>query len=117
MELRLCSGSSWRNMSDSSEDEVFLLYCWAQEEEEEDARNVRTWVHDINTKRPVFGEHHHLFPDLLRDKTKFIQYFRMSQERFYELLNLIKPAIERQDTKFRKAISAEERLATCLRYE
>ncbi|KAF0708229.1 protein ALP1-like [Aphis craccivora] len=39
----------------------------------------------------------------------------MSQEKFYELLDMIRPDIEKQDTKFRLAIPSEERLVTCLR--
>ncbi|KAL5239434.1 hypothetical protein ACI65C_006844 [Semiaphis heraclei] len=40
----------------------------------------------------------------------------MSQEKFYELLDTIRPDIEKQDTTFTLAIPSEKRLATCLRY-
>ena len=40
----------------------------------------------------------------------------MSPERFQHLLDLVRPHIEKADTKFRKAISAAERLAITLRF-
>ena len=40
----------------------------------------------------------------------------MSPDRFDHLLSLVKPLIEKKDTTFRKAISAEERLAITLRF-
>nr|CAI5857616.1 unnamed protein product [Callosobruchus analis] len=44
-----------------------------------------------------------------------MKYFRMTQEKFFELLHRIKPLIEEHFTKFRQAISPEEKLATSLR--
>lgn len=41
---------------------------------------------------------------------------RMSPESFKYLLNVVGPAISKQDTKFRKAISASERLCLILHY-
>ena len=40
----------------------------------------------------------------------------MSPERFQHLLSLVKPLIEKKDTKFRKCISAAERLGLTLRF-
>ena len=40
----------------------------------------------------------------------------MSPDRFDALLNLVRPSIEKRDTVFRKAITAEERLALTLRF-
>ena len=40
----------------------------------------------------------------------------MSPERFQHLLDLVRPHIEKEDTKFRKAISAAEKLAITLRF-
>lgn len=59
-----------------------------------------------------------LLKDLLADKTSgfFKNFTRMSEEDFFLLLDCIKPRIERQDTSYRKAISAEERLALTLRF-
>lgn len=98
----------------SSEDEDLFLFC-LMESEEEEKRERQLWVHPINKKRDTFGEFHHLFPDLLKDNRKFFQYFRMSPEKFYELLNMLTPLIEKQNTNFRRPVSPEERLAVCLR--
>ena len=40
----------------------------------------------------------------------------MSPERFQHLLDLVRPHIEKEDTKFRKAISAAQRMAITLRF-
>lgn len=46
----------------------------------------------------------------------FFNYLRMNSDMFYALLEIIRPDIEKQDSRLRKAISAEERLAVTLRY-
>lgn len=101
--------------SDSEEEILFLATVIEAEEEEQRSKKKKMWAHEINSKRLIFGEHNHLFQDLLKDSKKFLKYFRMSQEKFYELLDIIRPDIEKQDTTFRLAIPSEERLATCLR--
>ena len=44
------------------------------------------------------------------------RYFRMSPDRFNHLLSLVEPLIKKSETKFRKPISAGERLAVTLRF-
>lgn len=75
----------------------------------------RIWVHNINMKRKLYGEFHTLFDDLLRDEAKFFQYFRMTHEKFFDLLNLLRSTIEKQNSTFRESIGATERLALSLR--
>lgn len=95
-------------------DEEFVALCVLGEEiERETRKKKRKWVHEINLKRQEYGEFHHLFPDLLEDEQKFFKYFRMSSEKFYDLLKILD--IQKQDTTFRKAISAEEKLALTLK--
>ncbi len=72
-------------------------------------------TYSINSKRQTLGEFHHLFDDLLKDDVKFFQNFRMSPEKFFELHSLICDDISKSNTKFRRAVSSEERLAVCLR--
>lgn len=43
-------------------------------------------------------------------------FLRMSSSNFENLLNLVAPFIQRKDTKFRKAISAQDKLALTLRF-
>ena len=97
---------SWE--SDDSDDEVLLLYAVVNKRE-------RKWVHKVNMKRREFGEFHHLMKQLRQDEVKFKEYFQMSSNQFEQLLSLIKDDIEKKEVNHRESISAEERLALCLR--
>ena len=66
-------------------------------------------------KRRESGEFHHLMKQLRQDEIKFKEYFRMSSNQFQQLLSLIKDDIEKKEVNYRDSISAEERLAFCLR--
>ena len=46
----------------------------------------------------------------------FKNFFQMKRSDFEVLLNLIAPKIKKEDTSFRRAISANERLAVTLRF-
>ena len=46
----------------------------------------------------------------------FYTYIRMSPERFDRLLGLVENSVTKEDTNFRKAISADKRLAVTLRF-
>jgi len=46
----------------------------------------------------------------------FKNYLRMENHTFYELLDLVRPFIEKQNTIMRESISAEESLVTTLRF-
>ncbi|XP_067133228.1 uncharacterized protein [Centruroides vittatus] len=50
------------------------------------------------------------------DKSGYYMYFRMSPERFDELLSKIGPLITRKNTTYRKSISPAEQLALTLRF-
>lgn len=103
-------------MSSSSDEELFAIACAFEDEEETNKkRKKRTWVHNINIKRKLYGEFHTLFDDLLRDEAKFFQYFRMTHEKFSNLLNMLRPHIEKNNSTFRESIESTERLALCLR--
>jgi hypothetical protein len=67
-------------------------------------------------ERPESGIFSHLYPDLLEDEEKFHDFFRMNIEQFYHLSQLVGEEIRKQNTKYRTAISPEERLAIFLRY-
>jgi len=91
-----------------SDDEVLLLYAVGNKRE-------RKWVHEVNMKRREFGEFHHLMKQLPLDEVKFKEYFRMSSNQFENILSHIKDEIEKKEVNYRESISAEERLALCLR--
>ena len=77
----------------------------------------RFWIRSIFKSRKTNGEFCNLIQELrTNDRQYFFRYFRMNPERFDHLLELVRPRIEKQNTRFRKAISAEERLALTLRF-
>lgn len=102
---------------DSSDEELYLLQILLSEElrQEKIKRRKRKWCHEICQKRKEFGEFHTLFKDLLDDEKKFFQYFRMSHEKYCELLEILRQDLQKQTTTFREPIKPEERLAICLR--
>ena len=60
------------------------------------------WVFGVFKNRDSYGVFTTLFEELKSDREYFFQYLRMSLDRFKHLLDLIRPAIEKSDTKFRK---------------
>ena len=70
----------------------------------------------ILNRRP-FGAFHSLVQEMASDDPKQLRKFlRMSGETFDELLHLVGPLIEKQDTTYKDSIPPEERLAVTLRY-
>ena len=77
----------------------------------------RTRVRKIYIKRREKGEYHALIQEMrLSDHDSFYKYFRMSPQRFDQLLAIVGPALTRQRTNFRSPISPGERLAVTLRF-
>jgi hypothetical protein len=74
-------------------------------------RKNKYWVHPITSQRLVKGQFHKLYEDLRAYPEKCFIYYRMSVTSFDELLDLIRPYITYQDTKWRKAITPTERLS------
>ncbi|KAH9636743.1 hypothetical protein HF086_007641 [Spodoptera exigua] len=50
------------------------------------------------------------------EEEDFQNYYRMKEACYDHLLQIVKPYLQKQDTRMRKAITAEERLADTLRY-
>lgn len=96
--------------SDSSDDEALLLFSLNNNNKQK-----RKWVHEVNMERKKFGEFHHLLKQIRKDELKFKEYFRMSMKQFDQLLSIIKKDIEKKELNLRESITAEERLAVCLR--
>jgi len=67
-------------------------------------------VHNISSRRDIFGEFRNLLDDLRKDEEMFWRYFRMSSDTFKYILKLIHTSIKKQNTNFRMSISPEERL-------
>ena len=72
-------------------------------------------VHPLWKDREIYGEYHHLAKDLKNYPRKFKGYYRMTNETFEYLLQLVGPAIRKETTNFKKPISPAERLTITLR--
>lgn len=97
---------------------LYLMYLSTNIIEQENARSVRTmWTRSIfsEEKRLLHGCGNTLFLELEGDISKFFNYFRMTPNMFYRLLNLIENKIEKQHI-IRTPISSKSRLAITLRY-
>ncbi|XP_063812585.1 uncharacterized protein LOC135050225 isoform X2 [Pseudophryne corroboree] len=68
------------------------------------------WVHPLTSQRFSKGQFHLRYGDLRTCPKRFFNYFKMSVGTFDELLEHLRPALIRSDTKMRLAISPEERL-------
>lgn len=84
--------------------------------EEEKRKKRRYWVHNLWKAREEEGEFHTIFSRLKDDQEKFIKYFRMSIPKFLNLLEILGTDIQRHNSKWRRTVSPEERLAVTLRY-
>ena len=72
------------------------------------------WVHPINNMWAEKGEYKVLYPDLRQYEDRFFVMYRMTIDKFDELLQMVTPLIEKQNTKYREAVSPEERLVVTL---
>jgi hypothetical protein len=73
-------------------------------------------------RKPWFSHHdeqgafNNLLPELEVDDHSYRGFLRMSKQQFDNLVTLVGPVVERQNTHFRSAISPGERLAVTLRF-
>jgi hypothetical protein len=81
-------------------------------------RRRRTlWQRDWVKGRLEFGAYNALLAELRKtDPTSAKNFLRMDDVAFQELLQLVRPLIEKQSTRMRRSIPAEERLALTLRF-
>ena len=97
--------------SSSSEDDFVVLSLMKKKRK----RKREYWVHPLLTDRKQLGtfqttyKKQRLYPD------RFKVAFRMTVPQFDDLLAKLEPHIQKKNTNFREAISAEQRLAVCLR--
>ena len=80
-------------------------------------RNRTVWTRDWIKNRMKQGAYHQLLQELrLTDKPSYQHFLRMDIESFEEILEVISPLIQKQDTCMRQAIPPAERLALTLRF-
>lgn len=113
-------------LTDQQEEAILLgllaSSCLAMHEEHKTSmkqrrRQRRWWVRPSLQEREKLGHANQLLP-LLRDRDVeyYREYIRMPPRTFDTLLHLLRPHIQKKDTNFRKAISAEHRLVQTLRF-
>lgn len=76
----------------------------------------RWWMTSALKSREIYSATDFLHDLNKEDGANFNNFCRMSSSTFNNLLEMISPSIEKQDTNYRKAIPANERLAITLRY-
>ena len=101
---------------DELEDELLLSILIRRRKRRRKSLKRSTWVRDMFRKRELAGFYHTIFVELKTDREYFYRHLRMSPERFGHLLGLIKNQIKKTVPRFRKPISAEERLLITLRF-
>ena len=78
-------------------------------------KHHRYWVHPINQSHQQFGEFHTHYQDLRKYPDRFYTYYRISTEQFDYILAQIEHLIYKPNTNWWCCVSAEEKLAMCIR--
>ena len=97
----------------ANEESMLLLLLLSRMRNRRNPRRV--WVHEIFQNKE-FSEYNTLVRELSSHEDKFFQYFRMSEDQFETLLEMVKPDLTKITTQFRSPVGARERLALCLRW-
>ena len=75
-------------------------------------RQRRYWIHSTMVARQGLGEYHCLIQELRVDPERFHMYFRRNPcMHLIHYWLMVEPLIMKQNTNFRKALTAGERLA------
>jgi len=97
--------------STSSDEDFFLLESVSLKKS-----HCKKATHEINVARRVYGEYHHLFPDLRKDRKRFSEYVRMQVETFDYILTKVESRLMKMWCNLHtQPILPEERLVVCLR--
>lgn len=95
---------------------VAIIAVILTEKERSTKRKRKQWVKDWIQKRRWFG-HENLIAELeLSSSSHYTNYLSMDSSSFGELLGMVSPLIQRNDTVMRDAISPNQRLYATLRY-
>ena len=80
-------------------------------------RNGRSWVKPHIREHDNLGAYVSLVESLRNgEPDEFVKFLRLTPHQFDYVLQKIAPIIARNDTRFRKCVGAEERLAITLRF-
>ena len=102
---------------DTSDEEDLALLLLAEAEEVHMKKRRTVWVRQHFQMRPVLGEFHTTFQNLIDhpDEKVFFNYMRMSYDSYKGLKDLILPHIRPIGSNWRKPISGEEKLLLTIR--
>ena len=92
-----------------------IVYALIRRKKKSRANARRYWTKQWLLDRNLFT-HSNLLNELRAYPSDFHNYLRMDEETYLELLSLVTPLIEREDTVMRAAISPHERLTATLRF-
>jgi len=73
------------------------------------------WIHKVFRAREEEGEFHTLFGRLKDGRQKFFKYFRTSFSKFENFKQFLHTDIEKKNTRWRRSVRTEERLASSVR--
>jgi len=76
----------------------------------------RFWVHPVAANREQQGDYGNLILELRTDQVLFHRYFRMSVSQFDEILSIIGPSIQLENTRWHSSIDPGQQLVICLRF-
>lgn len=97
---------------------TWLVFDESENEEEEAPKKKRKcWTKNWIRRRPEEGFYAKLFVELKAEEPDFFfSFLRMDEQQFEQLLALVTPLIQKQDTIMRESIPAGERLMLTLRF-
>ena len=110
--MRLCCSAIYQKYENIDEESGDCLFI-AQETTKK--RKAKYWVHPLFGNRSRQGAFNNLIQELKDDDEKYFNYFRMSKSSYNELLHRLAPALQRQNTKFRNALTPDEQLTIAIR--
>jgi len=90
-------------------------FTFLQKKKSEKKKKRKYWIHKVFSARGGGGEFHTPFERLKDDRQTFFKYFRMSFSKFENLKQLLPTDIEKKNTRWRRSIRTEERMALTLR--
>jgi hypothetical protein len=100
---------------DRCEEDVIIACGLNLPIEEEKRKKRKCWIHKVFRAKEEKGEFHTLFGRLKDDRQNFFKYFKMSFSKFENLKQLLHTDNEMKNTRWRRSIRTEERLALTLR--
>ena len=96
--------------------EGIIMYVNRRRRNRKRWKNRKVWTKPYTSRNSTLGGYNTLVQELrAEDAAAFKNFLRMDQTCFDELLEMVKPQLQKQDTNMRKSIPAGEKLALTLR--